>query len=62
MSFAPTNLRPALLQKEAAEHLGVSIRTLLNWRNTNHGPQPVRDSGRWLYDRAEVEAFARGAR
>lgn len=54
-------LRAGLNQVEAAALLGVTDRTLLNWRNAHFGPQPVRDGGRWLYDRGAVEAFAAGA-
>lgn len=62
LSTPPAALRAALLQKEAAELLGVSVRTLSNWRRDGFGPQPIRDGGRLLYDRATVEAFSRGAR
>lgn len=58
----PTNLRPGLLQREAAAALGISPRTLNNWLRSGHGPAPVRDGGRLLYDRAAVEAFRAGVR
>lgn len=61
----PASLRPGLTQIEAAALLGVSRRTLNNWRRAGFGPQPVSESGRpharLLYDRAAVESFAAGA-
>lgn len=62
MSNVPAALRAALNQKEAAALLGVTPRTLQNWRADNFGPQPVRDGVSLLYDRAAVEAFAMGVR
>lgn len=61
MTF-PVHLRDGLNQIEAAAALGISPRTLRNWRQGGFGPQPVQDGGRLLYDRAAVEAFALGAR
>jgi len=62
ISTPPAALRAALLQKEAAAILGVTARTLRNWRRYGFGPQPHEDGGRLLYDRAAVDAFAAGAR
>lgn len=62
LSTPPAALRAALLQKEAATILGVSPRTLHNWRRDGFGPQPYEDGGRWLYDRAAIEAYAAGVR
>lgn len=62
MITAPIHLRSAMLQNEAAAFLGVTPRTLRNWRRAGFGPQPREDGGHLLYDRAELEAFARGAR
>ncbi len=55
-------LRPGLLQKEAADELQVSTRTLQRWSRQGFGPQPVRDGSRVLYDPAAVEAFKAGVR
>lgn len=60
-SNLPANLRAGLNQMEAAAALGVSERTLLNWRSAGFGPQPVRDGGRWLYDPASIAAHVAGA-
>ena len=62
MTSTPAALRAALLQKEASAALGVSVRTLLNWRKAGYGPQPTWDGGRWLYDRAEIDAHLAGVR
>lgn len=59
---APPYLRSALLQREAAEMLGVTPKTLRAWLHSGYGPQPVRDGSRLLYDRAELSAFLAGAR
>ena len=61
LTTLPSTLRCGLTQAEAAALLGVCERTLLNWRKSGFGPQPVRDGGRWLYDRAAIQAFAAGA-
>jgi DNA-binding transcriptional MerR regulator len=58
----PPHLRAALQQGEAADLIGVTPRTLRNWRKSGFGPTPVRDGCRLLYDRAEVSAFMAGAR
>jgi DNA-binding transcriptional MerR regulator len=62
MICPPAAVRAALVQTEAAAFLGVNRRTLHNWRRAGFGPKPSRVAGRLLYDRAELEAFARGAR
>ena len=59
-NLPPAHLRLGLSQNEAAEFLGVTRQTLRNWRLAGFGPQPTRDSGRLLYDRAELEAFRAG--
>jgi len=51
-----------LLQQEAAGRLGVSTRTLRRWHQANFGPPATRVGSALLYDRAAVEAFARGVR
>jgi len=61
-STPPAILRPGLLQREASAKLGVSVRTLNNWQRSGYGPKATRDSGRLLYDIAEIEAFAAGVR
>ena len=61
-SLTPAHLRGGLLQREVAASLGVSKRTLSNWLKQGHGPRPVRDGNRLLYDRADVDAFAAGVR
>lgn len=55
-------LPPVLIQKDVAAFFGVTIQTLRNWRLAGFGPQPLRVGGALLYDRAAVEAFAKGAR
>lgn len=55
-------LRPGLLQKEVAEALGCSRRTLTNWLRAGYGPQPIRVGNNLLYNPADVQAFAAGAR
>jgi DNA-binding transcriptional MerR regulator len=55
-------LRTGLLQKEVAEQIGVTVRTLNSWLRDGYGPQPVRDGNRLLYDPADVAAFASGVR
>ena len=63
MNFPSTQpLRSGLSPAEVASALGVTTRTLRNWRKVDFGPVPISDRGRLLYDRAAVEAFARGAR
>lgn len=62
ISTPPAALRAALTQQEAAKFLGVTSRTLRNWRSAGFGPQPIRDGVAMLYDRAAIEAFAEGAR
>lgn len=54
-------LRLGLTQREAAAILQVSTRSLRRWAKEGFGPQPVRDGGQLLYDRAAVRAFAAGA-
>jgi len=53
-------LRPGLTAPEAASILGVTDRTLRNWRREGFGPAPRRLGGSVLYDPAEVEAFRAG--
>lgn len=53
-------MRAGLLQREVAEQLGVTVRTLNSWLHAGYGPQPVRDGNRLVYDTADVEAFASG--
>ena len=61
-----TSVRPALRagiqQNEAAAVLGVSTRTLRKWLHAGYGPQPTRDGGRLLYDRASLQSFMAGVR
>ena len=52
----------ALLQKDVASQLGVTTRTLRRWRRDGFGPVATRAGTSLLYDRAAVEAFARGVR
>lgn len=62
MNYDKVELPPLLNQKQAAAHLGVSVRTLLNWANAGRGPQPTRVGGRTIvYDRAALDLFALGA-
>lgn len=56
------DIPPVLIQKQTAERLGVSIRTLNNWKRRGHGPRPTNFGGVLVYDAAAVEAYARGVR
>ena len=60
LTLPPAALRAGLSQIEAASLLGVTRRTLNNWRQAGFGPQPIRDGRRLLYDRGQVEAFRTG--
>lgn len=42
---------------DLAEHLGVSIRTIYNWRSSNTGPQGFRVGRHVRYRRSDVEAW-----
>lgn len=53
---------PTMIQREVASQLGVSRRTLSNWRKAGFGPPPIQVGRTLLYDAAAVEAFARGVR
>lgn len=55
-NFLQTGLPP----REAAAILGVTDRTLRNWRKSGFGPEPHRIGGALLYDPAVVEAFRAG--
>ncbi|MGN6849601.1 MAG: MerR family transcriptional regulator [Sphingomicrobium sp.] len=54
-------MRAGLLQREVAEQLGVTVRTLNTWLREGYGPQPVRDGNRLIYDPADVATFIAGA-
>ena len=54
---APTN-QTRMPTREAAEFLGVSYQTLVNWRAACKGPVFIRMCGRAVrYERADLEAF-----
>lgn len=53
---------PLLTEVETAQLLGVSPRTLQNWRRTGRGPVHVRLSGLVRYTPADVEAFIAASR
>lgn len=55
-------LSSALTQIEAAGLLGIATRTLRRWDRENFGPPATRIGRSVVYDRAAVEAFARGVR
>jgi DNA-binding transcriptional MerR regulator len=61
MDTPSTALRLGLTQREAAALLQISTRSLRRWARQGFGPQPVRDGGQLLYDRAAILAFAEGA-
>lgn len=46
-----------LTPKETAQMLRCSTRTLENWRNRAYGPRALLVGYRWMYRRADVEAF-----
>jgi predicted DNA-binding transcriptional regulator AlpA len=54
--------RPVLRQREAAEMLGVSMRTLQRWNDRNAGPTRTKIGGRIYYDLDELTAWARANR
>lgn len=61
-SVSAATLPPLLTQREAAEHLGVSVRTLYNWAQAGRGPSFTRIGQRGLlYERGELDAFKMGA-
>ena len=62
LNFPGAELPPVFIQREAAARLGVTPRTMRNWARDGFGPPPRRVGSTTLYDRAAVEAFARGAR
>lgn len=56
------NVSSVLIQKEVAQRLGVSRRTMTNWARQGYGPRPTRIGNTVVYDRFAVEAFKMGAR
>lgn len=63
MSNLPgAELPPVMIQRDAASRLGVTARTMRNWQRAGFGPPATRVGAAVLYDRAAIEAFARGAR
>ena len=49
---------PTLLAvADAAAFLGLSVKTLANWRVSGAGPQFIKLGSRVLYNRADLEAF-----
>ena len=55
-------LPAALTQKEVAGLLGVTTRTLQRWAHASFGPPATKVGSATVYDRAAVDAFARGVR
>ena len=53
-------MQELLTTKEAAEHVGLSVSTLNQYRVTGRGPKYIRLGGSRLvrYDRAQLEAWA----
>jgi hypothetical protein len=51
-----------LTEAEAAQLLGISPRTLRNWRRSNRGPVHVRLGGLVRYTPADVESFIAASR
>lgn len=45
--------------RETAEILGVSVKTLRNWRALGKGPRPIRVGGKVLYREDEVARWER---
>lgn len=65
MSIASTNpiTEPALLPVEAAAFLGVSAKTLANWRSLGQGPTYTQYNGRRVaYLVEDLDAFRRANR
>lgn len=48
---------PSMSRKEAAAFLGLSPKTLANWKTLEQGPQPFKIGNRTRYLRDEIEAF-----
>jgi len=55
-------LPPTLSQLQAADVLGTTTRTLRRWAHANYGPPATKVGRAVVYDRAAVDAFARGVR
>lgn len=55
------NIRPTpdgrVTRTDAATYLGLSPRTLANWKGRGIGPRSVRVGGRCFYRLAELDAF-----
>ncbi|MEP9374788.1 helix-turn-helix domain-containing protein [Mesorhizobium sp. KR1-2] len=48
---------PPIPQRKAAEHLGISVSTLLRWRARGQGPKGFKIGGRVKYRLSELNAF-----
>lgn len=44
-------------QQDLAESLGLTVKTLANWRWKRFGPTPIRISGRVYYRQTDVTAW-----
>ncbi len=44
-------------QKDLADALGLTVKTLANWRWQRRGPTPIRISGRVYYRHTDVTAW-----
>jgi predicted DNA-binding transcriptional regulator AlpA len=53
----PTVREEKLTGKQVAEELGITPKTLANWRSRNEGPDCIRYGGRVLYLRSEVNRW-----
>ena len=62
MIHTPALARTYLSPAEAAQYLGITTRTLAEWRRTGRGPAYVRLAGptsRVRYDRADLDRWMR---
>lgn len=52
--------RPRLTTKQAAHHIGISIRTLEGLRSRDRGPLTYKLGRNWYYYIDDLESWARG--
>lgn len=56
--MSDTSLRPRCFTlPEAAEYLGVSVRTMYQWQQRRYGPKSFRVGKRRMYMQADVDAW-----
>lgn len=62
VTIAGVNMTPDLRLKrpDAAAYLGISAKTLANYKIRGKGPRCIKVAGRCFYYLADLEAFVRG--